>query len=194
MGDIFIVESHIVNRNTIFLVGEYALLGRPCTRIFEGNLSFLVNQKPLKVIDESIQYIGYNLKGAIESSKAQDGKTSMVSVMINPAQNVCLFPIISPYKHECIWFNPLHITETKANGTKTDVYLSNGCVITVNMRVSTFNNKWHDAKQLCSFFSERAQNEMTSIYMKPKEKLLKIKEENGKFTIYELKKDMEEEE
>ena len=117
----------------------------------------------------------------------------MVPVMINPAQNVCLVPIISPYKHECIWFNPLHITETRANGTKTDVYLSNGCVITVNMRVFTFNNKWHDAKQLCSLFSERAQNEMSSIYMKPKKNPLLIKEENGKFNIDELKKGLEEE-
>lgn len=194
MGDIFIVESHIVNRNTILVMGEYALLGRPCTRIMEGNRSFLVDKAPLIVIDKSIQHIGFSLKGAIESSKAELGKTSMVPIMINPAQNVCLFPIISPYKHECIWFNPLHIIDAKPNGNKTDVYLSNGCVITVDMRLSTFISKWHRAKQLCDTFSERAQNEMTSIYMKPKKKLLIIKEENGMYNFDELKKEMKEEE
>lgn len=189
MGDIFIVESHIVNRNTIFLMGEYALLGKPCTRIVEGNLSFLVNQRPLEVIDESIKHIGYNLKGAIEGSKAKLGKTSMVSIMINPAQNVCIFPVISRYRHECIWFNPMQINETKANGKKTDVYLSNGCVITVNMRVSTFNTKWHDAKRLCESFSERAQKEITPLYPEPIVKPKIIKEEHGKYNFDVLKND-----
>lgn len=169
-------------------MGEYALLGRPCTRIIEGNQSFLVDMVPLHVIDKSIKHIGFNLKGAIESSKAELGKTSMVPIMINPALGVCLFPIISPKKHECMWFNPLHIVDALPNGKNTDVYLSNGCVITIAMRIVTIIRKWHRAKVLCKTFSDRAQNEITSMYVSPQKKVILIKEENGKYNFDELKK------
>ncbi|WP_420489778.1 competence protein ComK [Neobacillus drentensis] len=41
-------------------------------------------------------------------------------VMVNPYQGVCLFPIKSPKKQECIWFNPQHIEKTKRIGNKTE--------------------------------------------------------------------------
>jgi len=164
-------------------MGEFALMGKLCTRIVEGHYSFIIEKPPLDVLDEAIRQIGYNLKGAIECSKLTLGKTSMVPIMINPAQGVCMFPIISPYKHNCVWFNPMHIIDTESNGSQTIVHLSNSSVIPVEMRLPTFNAKWHNAKKYCEKTFQRALGEITSFRQSPIEKREIIIEKTGKYNF-----------
>lgn len=191
MGDIFIVKSHIINQSTVLLMGEYALSGKLCTRIMEGERSFLVDKTPLKVLNTTLNYIGFDLKGAIEGAKMILGKTSMVPIMLNPIQGICMFPTISPDKDDCIWFNPKHIVKTTAVGRRTIVELSNSCSIIVEMREPTFNNKVQIAEQLCRITTQRAQNEITSLYLEPKKSHKIIKEKTGKYNFDVLKKKKE---
>ncbi len=169
-------------------MGEFVLWGKLCTRIMERHYSFIIEKPPLDVLDDAIREIGFNLKGAIECSKETLGKTSMVPIMINPAQRVCMFPTISPFKHNCVWFNPMHIIDTKSNGRHTIVYLSNHTTIPVEMRLATFNAKWHTAKKYCEQISERALGEITSFETNPTQKCEIIIEETGKYNFEMFKR------
>ncbi len=46
------------------MMGEYDQRGKLCARVVTGNNSFLVDQSCLQIINESLNYIGYDLKGA----------------------------------------------------------------------------------------------------------------------------------
>lgn len=174
------------------LMGEYAFGGKLCTRFMEKEACFLVDKSPLLVLDESIHYYGFNLMGAMKSSRLALGKKSMVPIMINPAQKVCVFPTKSPFKHDCIWFNPEHIVNTTSDGNKTIVHFKNRYNIAVDMRLFTFNNKLQIARQQCDLFSGRALNTITSLSTKPIMNRQIIKEKSGKYNFDILIKDKDE--
>ncbi|MEH7346842.1 competence protein ComK [Bacillus sp. JJ1532] len=52
-------------------------------------------QTPLEILDESIRSIGYNLRGAIESSKRLLGIVHCCPVLVNPIDRIVVFPQIS---------------------------------------------------------------------------------------------------
>ena len=58
------VDYLLVDKDMIFMMGEYDQRGKLCARVVTGNNSFLVDQSCLQIINESLNYIGYDLKGA----------------------------------------------------------------------------------------------------------------------------------
>ena len=181
------VDYFLVDKDMIFMMGEYDQRGKLCARVVTGNNSFLVDQSCLQIINESLNYIGYDLKGAIKGTRSILGDRKMCPIMVNPYQCICLFPNKSPQKDDCIWFNPDHIVNTKAFGTKTIIELSNGHTILVDSKLFSFNNKMQIANQLKQISSQRG-NHPTSMtfHLKPKKGLNFSKDESGSYNFIEL--------
>ncbi|WP_420491088.1 competence protein ComK [Neobacillus vireti] len=106
-----------------------------------GGQTLLVNRSPLQVIDDTLKYIGFDLKGAIKGTKNLLANIYMCPIMVNSYKGICLFPYKSSRKEDCVWFNPDHIVKTKALGYKTEVELSNGVSIIIDLRRNFFINK-----------------------------------------------------
>jgi competence protein ComK len=158
----FDLDNYLVEKNMVFMMGEYDQYGKLCARVIIGNKSYLVNRTCLQILNDSLTYIGYDLKGAITGAKFILGNRHMCPVMVNPYQVICLFPNKSPQKEDCIWFNPDHIVKTKAIGNRTLIELSNGHSILVDSKRYSFNNKMQIANQLKEISSQRG-NRPTSM-------------------------------
>jgi competence protein ComK len=185
-----VMNSYIIKPTTVLITGEYNQFGKLCTRVLEEDISFLVDKSPKEVIDDSMQYIGYDLRGAIKSTQTILGPTKMCPFMVNLPLGLCMFPDKAINKHDCIFFNFTHVKKPEPYGRKTKVNLSFGHSITVDSRISSFNTKIDQASRLCRITSEHYNNPIT-FYVEPQSKFQIIKEPNGQYNFKSLEKQEE---
>ncbi|MEH7159033.1 competence protein ComK [Neobacillus drentensis] len=188
---IFIQTNYFIEKKMILLTGEYDGYGKLCARVMAGGVSFLVGRSPLQVLDDTLTSIGFDLRGALGSAKRILGERSRCPIIVNPYQGICLFPNKSPNHADCIWFNPDHIVRTRASGrSQTEVELSNGHSIIVDSRLTFFNNKIHQAKQLLELSMKRGNQPGSILFYldSPKGHQL-TKEKTGKYNFANLEED-----
>ncbi|MBS4190143.1 competence protein ComK [Bacillus sp. FJAT-49705] len=184
----YFLKYYLINQETSLIKGEHNEYGKLCSRVLEGRKTFLVDCSPIKLLDETLKFYGFNYKGAKTGAKSILRKNSMCPIVLNQALGICMFPINSPDKHDNIWFNPDHIVQTFPYGSKTDVKLSNGVIIRVNLKLSTFNNKLQIAHQYRRITHDRGRLTMTMILDEKKEPVFII-EENGGYNFDKMKRD-----
>lgn len=155
-SEVMRLNHYIINKKTVLVTGEYDEYGKQCTRVVEGDLSIFVNKSPDKVLEETLNYYGNNLKGAIEGAKSILGNIHMTPFIVSQVQDICLFPYKSSKHHDCIWFNFSHIENTRSQGRYTVVELSNKRSLKIIGKLTAFNNKKHKAGELRRIVSERA--------------------------------------
>ncbi|MBT2724291.1 competence protein ComK [Bacillus sp. ISL-46] len=171
----------------ILLTGEYDRYGKLCARVMAGGVSFLVDRTPLQLLDDTLTFIGYDLRGAMASAKLILGERARCPIIVNPYLSICLFPNKSPHKSDCIWFNPEHIVRTKALRNKTEVELSNGHSIIVDSKLTFFNNRIHKANQLMQLSMKRGHHSgPTILYLDPQKGHQLTKENTGKYNFNNL--------
>jgi len=169
------------------MTGEYNEHGKLCARVMIGSNTLLVDRKPVQLLDETLKYIGFDLRGAIKGAKEILGNRKMCPFVMNPYQGVCLFPNKSPRKEDCIWFNPDHIVDCRARGTKTVVELSNGISMIVDTKFHTLNNKIQLALKLKRISSERGKlTTPLSLFTATKIKELRFNATTGKYNFGSL--------
>lgn len=145
-----IKKHYIINPNFMYMMSRYDREGHQCTQIIETDKTLLVSRSPLDILDDSIRCIGYSLEGAMETSKWLLDQSQMCPIMVNPLQEIVVFPIKSPYHDDNIWFNPYHIKRTTSNNQNTKALLSNGSFLVIPTRLTAFNSKLQAADQLKS--------------------------------------------
>lgn len=143
----FIDNHYIVKPQIMHMTGHYDRNGKLCSIITETNKTIITDQSPFDTLDGSLRAVGFTLRGAMESSRWHHGNASMCPVMVNPVEQVVLFPTHSANNEDTIWFNPDHIKRTFSFNRKTLVQFSNGTYLIVNIRLSAFNNKLTTAEQ-----------------------------------------------
>lgn len=180
-----IIENHIIKKETILLAGERAYKGMLCTRVMEDRTIILVGHPPKRTINDSLKHIGSSLQGATESARFLLGIRSLCPIMVNPSLDICLFPIHSRDLEHNIWFNPEHILKAVANNDRSIIYLSNGLLIEVDLRLQLLNNRIHNANQLRRLTSINNSGQF-HICGEPKQKNLLTKEKNGQYNFHIL--------
>ncbi|WP_404330343.1 competence protein ComK [Mesobacillus maritimus] len=144
----FIENDYIITPQFQYMMAYYDRNGKLCTHITETTRTFIVDKSPLEVINDSIRAIGFDLRGALETSKWLLGNIHMCPIMINPIHRIVLFPTRS-YKHEeTIWLNPHQIKRTTGFNRKTIILFNNDSTLTVPIKLSSFNTKLQNAEQL----------------------------------------------
>jgi competence protein ComK len=154
-------ENYIINQHMMCMAGIYDRNGKTCTIVREINKTFIVDKSPLEILEISIRSIGFNLKGAMKTSKWHLGDIHMCPIMVNPILKICLFPNHSPKRDDTMWFNPDHIHRTTSSFLKTNVEFNNGLIIRVNSKLSSFNTKLQAAEQYQKMRVEAAENPIT---------------------------------
>ncbi|MBT2658614.1 competence protein ComK [Bacillus sp. ISL-18] len=167
-------QFYLLYEDIILMTGEYNHHGLFCARIMIGGQTLLVNRSPIQVIDDTLKYIGFDLKGAIKGSKYLLGNSYMCPIMVNSYKGICLFPYKSSRKEDCVWFNPDHIVKTKSRGCKTEVELSNGVSIIIDLKRNFFINKIEAAQKLKKISSERGNHPHPLSYFKASEEQKQI--------------------
>ncbi|WP_373889950.1 competence protein ComK [Neobacillus cucumis] len=111
----------------------------------------------------------------------------MCPIIVNPYKGICLFPYKSSRKEDCIWFNPDHIVKTKTRGFKTEVELSNGVSILIDLKKYTFIYKIQTALQLKNITNDRGNHSQPlSSFIEPQKAKLITKLKEGKYNFKSL--------
>ncbi|MFT9596414.1 competence protein ComK [Mesobacillus sp.] len=173
-----LLRDYKINQETVLLTGEYNENGKLCTRIIEGEETFLVDMKPIEVINSTMLTLGSDFNAGRKSSRKILGDIYMCPIKINCNLGIWLFPTKSYNDDFCVWFSLAHVKKTKALGIrKTEVYLSFNHTFVINMKESKFNQRKHAAKELRDEMMKNSQGMMT-FYIEPK-KGLSIREGEG---------------
>ena len=67
----------LIDQKFVCMQGEYDEMGKLCSRVTEGKINFLVDQSPVEIIDATLNYIGFDLKGAKSGARAIFGNVKM---------------------------------------------------------------------------------------------------------------------
>lgn len=187
---IIIQKNYLIEKKMILMMGEYDRYGKLCARVMAGSSSFLVDRTPLQLLDDTLTYIGFDLRGAMASAKLILDQRTRCPIIVNPYQCIYLFPNKSPFKADCIWFNPEHIVSTKSVGNKTQVELSNGHSIIIDSRLNSFNNRIQKANQLMHISMNRGNHPSPTIfYLEPPKGQQLTKGKAGKYNFSNLEDD-----
>jgi competence protein ComK len=142
-------EHYALTQDMMYMIGFYDCHAKACTLVKETERIFVVHQSPMEILEHSIKQVGYNLKGALETSREVNGN-KMCPIMVNLLQNLVVFPTQSAKHVETMWLNPDQIQRTygsKLMNRKTNIEFKNGLMITVDSRLSFFNDKLKRAEQ-----------------------------------------------
>jgi competence protein ComK len=158
-----IEKSYLINQDFMSMVGHLDRNGKKCTLVNELNRMLLVDKSPLEILEASIRRVGFNLKGALESSKRNLGGIHMHPFMVNPILGIIVFPTKSHKHEDVIWFNPNHIKRTWGKKKLTIVVFRNGQTIIVHMKLAFFNNKMFIAERFRDDKIEGGKNPSSAI-------------------------------
>jgi competence protein ComK len=145
----FFEENYLINQFFMYMAGFYDRHGKACTIVRETHRMFVVEKSPLEILEFSIKKVGYTFKGAMETSREHNGKM-MCPIMVNLLLELVIFPTQSAKHVETMWLNPNQIHRTdyaKYIDRKTNIEFHNGNIITVDSRLSSFNDKLKRAEQ-----------------------------------------------
>lgn len=167
----------------MYMVSHLDRYGYICTLVFETGRLFFVNRSPLDILNDSIKKIGYDLNGALKTSKELLNLKKMCPVMVNPIFDIVVFPTKSLNHEENIWFNPHQIHRTSGYHGKTMVMFSNGSHILIPMRLDSFNHKTKIAEQLLKLTTQTTHEPLTFVLNPKKRADQKISKEKTRHMI-----------
>ena len=138
------MESYEINKDTVALIPK----DEDKTIVFEVDKSFVINKKPLKIVEESCEYFGSSLEGRQIGTSKLIGFTHKVPVIIEESFELIFFPTLSPKNNECSWLSYSHIYKPDKFKDKTIVELKNGKKILVDVSRSIIDNQLYRCSRL----------------------------------------------
>jgi competence protein ComK len=136
------IDSYILTSETLFMIPEIDQNNRVCTMVQEGKASFIVLKSPKKILEETLNYYGFTLEGAINGAKAVLGNYHMVPIVISAPLNMYWFPTQSPSSDHCIWISLVHIDDiVQYSYLQSLVSFKTGVSIIINKKAARLINK-----------------------------------------------------
>lgn len=141
-----VLSDYTINYKTVLFSGEKDADHHDCTKVMEGEATFLVKMSPLALINKTLLRNGSNLRGALKSSKFILGQIRHLPIKVSASQGIFLFPVQA---ENLIWFSLNHVVNAKSLGPyETKVILSYGQSIHMNLEESAFKRKCSNAEEL----------------------------------------------
>ena len=138
------MDSYEINKDTVALIPKEDKK----TIVYEVDKSFIVDKKPLEIVEESCEYFGSSLEGRQIGTSKLIGFTHKVPVIIEESFDFILFPTLSPKNKECSWLSYSHIFKPDRFKDKTIVELKNGKKILVDVSSSIIDNQLYRCSRL----------------------------------------------
>ncbi|MCM3243106.1 competence protein ComK [Cytobacillus oceanisediminis] len=154
-----LIKKYIIIPETKSIRAHFNEIGECCSLVLEGNYTFMVKMKPTEIIDESINYYGFDLNGASSGSKTILGPCRAAPGRIPGGMDMYWFPHTSPGHDECVWFALHHIDAIMPEGHDTsNVYVSGGHCFRLNAAEKEVSMRYDRTEKLASKISKRKEN------------------------------------
>ena len=143
--------NYIINSNTIALIP----IKNKITRVIEKDNYFIINENPMKIIENSCEYFGSSYSGRHRGTKILTGINYKSPIIIEETKNIIFFPTTSPRDINCAWISLYYINNYMKKEDKLEVLFENGEKVLFNMSYGSFDNQYLRATKLESILRKR---------------------------------------
>jgi len=151
-----IEKEYIIHEHTMGILPYYTVNGELYSLVLEKYRVIKVAMKPLRIIDESCMFYGSSRKGRTESAHSILSGKKMLPVMISLTHKLCMIPICSPLKSNCVWLAYQHVMKTFDNSKgQAQVLFTNYNRMNINITKKTLLTKLDIAGRLISTYDFR---------------------------------------
>ena len=141
--------EYAISSETIIILPDYDENGYLNSLLCKKDGVSKAGLSPYNLIDTNLRFRGSSMRGALEGAQAILGKMNMNPLILDKEQDIILFPCRSPYREDCVWLALQHIKQYKSAGKiRTQVELSNGSTIIIDVSKQTFEKKMQRAYEL----------------------------------------------
>jgi competence protein ComK len=138
------MDSYEINRDTVALIPK----DNDKTVVYETDKSFVVNETPIKIMENSCEFFGSSLEGRQKATTKIIGVTHKVPVIVSETFNLIFFPSSSPRNNDCIWLSYSHIFKPSKFNNHTLLELVSGKKIILNVSTGIIDNQLYRASRL----------------------------------------------
>lgn len=179
--------DYIINTRTLALITEFDQYGNENTLVYELTDTFIINKRPIEIVEASFNYLGNGLEGAMKGARQILNKKKLVPVALHVPLGIILFPCKLAKREGIAWLINKCIYTAEAIADKiTRVYLINGARVEVAMSFPVFQDKRNQSSFLYTTLNGRYDlNNWPSPFLN--EDVKKIAEKKAEYIV--LKKD-----
>ena len=138
------METYEINKNTVALIPKDSKK----TIVYETDDSFVVDETPLQIMEDSCEYFGSSFEGRQAGTLKMLWYTHKVPIIVEESRDLIFFPTLSPKNEECSWISYNHIIKPDKFKNKTILELKNGKKILINSSVAIIDNQLYRCSRL----------------------------------------------
>lgn len=147
------MRDYEISKDTLAIVP----CGNKKSRVYERNGSFIIENTPNHIMDDSCKYYGSSFTGRQQGTTDLTGITYKVPIIINEEGNIIFFPTSSPRLKKCCWISLNNIDSYYYDFEKNIciVIFDNNQKIEFDMSYCILNNQILKSHRLESIINKR---------------------------------------
>lgn len=93
------MRDYEISKDTLAIIP----IGEKKSKIIEKGTSYIINQSPNKVMDDSCKYYGSSISGRQKGTANLTGISYKAPIIVQEDNNIIFFPTTSPRLKKCCW-------------------------------------------------------------------------------------------
>lgn len=151
-------NTYIIKEDTMAILPWYTKDAELRSHVLERFQIKNVAQKPLTIVKGSCNYYASDLSGRLKAASTILKGKRMLPVLISESNRICMVPLGSPSKPECIWLSFRHVVDIIPNGTQSIVIFSNNQRLELDITRDLLEAKLDKAARLLHTYQIRQEN------------------------------------
>ena len=131
------MNNYEINNDTLAIIP----MDNYKSRIIEKNKEFIVDETPIKIIENSCQYFGSSYQGRFMGTKKLIGVTHKAPIIIEESREIIFFPTNSPRLYECTWISLKNLNNYKRNNDASEILFNNGNLLNLDISYGSLDNQ-----------------------------------------------------
>ena len=145
------MQDYEINKNTLAIIP----FNKNKTLVYENHNCFILDNRAIKIMDESCRYYGSSIEGRQKGTTTLTGLTYKVPIIVSEENNIIFFPTSSPRLKECAWISLNNISRYFNNGDRILIEFLNQETIELQLSYNVLNNQILKASRLESALRKR---------------------------------------
>lgn len=148
------MDKYEINDETfaILPIDEYK------SKVIEKENTFIVNQPPMRIIEDSCRFFGSSYSGRFTGTKNLIGVSHKAPIIIEETKEIIFFPTNSPRIYDCGWISLKNLLNYKRKRNSTTIIFNNGHLLELDISYGTIDNQVLRAARLESVLRLRKKN------------------------------------
>ena len=148
------MQKYEINSETLAILPY----GQERSRIIENNNLIIINEPPIKIIDDSCKFFGSSYDGRFQGTKDLMGVSHKSPIIIEETRKIIFFPTTSPRLERCAWISLNNIDNYEKKGIDTIIKFNCGKELKIELSYGIVDNQVLRATRLQNILEKRIKN------------------------------------